>query len=113
MEADLAFDFDEWMSLAKTNPVQFEHRRQAMIDKLIRSRRPEMQQRLRGLQCRIDMERRRSRTPLAACVRLNELLMEQFSSQLAPILTGELPANSSTAGPESGSAQILPFRRKH
>ena len=113
MEADLSFDFDEWMTLAKTNPAQFEHRRQAMIDKLIRSRKPEMQQRLRGLQFRIDMERRRSPTPLAACVRLNELLMDQFSSQLAPILTGELPANSSGGDSEYSSAQILPFRRKH
>jgi hypothetical protein len=50
---------------------------------------------------------------MAACVRLNELLMDQFSTQLAPILTGELPANGS--GGEAcggGSARILPFRRK-
>jgi len=113
MEAKLSFDFDEWMTLAKTNPTQFERRRQAMIEKLIRSRKPESQRRLRGLQFRIDLERRRCRTPIAACVRLNELLMDQFSSQLAPILTGDLPevaANQEAS--RGGGARILPFERK-
>ncbi len=114
MQAELTFDFDEWMNLAKTNPAKFEQRRQAMIDKLIRSRAAESQRRLRGLQCRIDLERRRARSPLAACVRLNELMMDQFSSQLAPMLTGELPLperQPATAREHEG-AQILPFKSK-
>ncbi len=111
MEGDLTFDFDEWMQLAKNNPQQFERRRQAMIDKLIRSRALETQRRLRGLQFRIDLERKRCRTPLAACVRLNEMLMDQFSNQLAPILTGELPTPA-VQEPSSadGPARILPFK---
>ncbi len=114
MQAELTFDFDEWMNLAKTNPAKFEQRRQAMIDKLIRSREADSQRRLRGLQCRIDLERQRARSPLAACVRLNELMMDQFSSQLAPILTGDLPLPEPQAGgaSESKSARILPFRSK-
>lgn len=73
-----AFDFDEWASLAKTNPHAFEARRQALIDNFLRQFPDPEQRRLRGLQFRIDMERRRARTPMAACIRLSSMMWDSL-----------------------------------
>lgn len=73
------FDFDAWASLARDDPEAFEARRRGLIDQLIERAQPRQRRRLLGLQFRIDMERRRSRTPMAACVRIQELMWESFA----------------------------------
>ncbi|MCP1676886.1 hypothetical protein J2T57_004059 [Natronocella acetinitrilica] len=70
-------DFDSWSRMARDNPDQFERQRQAMIETMIRSADPVRQQRLRQLQWRIDQERRRARTPVAACVALSRMMWNQ------------------------------------
>ena len=69
-------DFDEWAHLAKTDRDAFEARRRAVIDEMIGQVPEDRRQRLRGLQFRIDMERRRARTPLAACIRLSTMMWD-------------------------------------
>lgn len=73
-----AFDFDEWASLAKANPHAFEARRQALIDNFLGQFPDPERRRLRGLQFRIDMERRRARTPMAACIRLSSMMWDSL-----------------------------------
>ena len=73
---DFYFDFDEWAMLARTDPDEFELRRCAVIESLISS--SGHVRRLRGLQWRIDLERKRARTPLEACVRLSSLMWDSF-----------------------------------
>lgn len=73
-----AFDFDEWASLAKANPHAFEERRQALIDNFLGQFPDPERRRLRGLQFRIDMERRRARTPMAACIRLSSMMWDSL-----------------------------------
>lgn len=70
------FDFDSWAMLARTAPDDFEQRRRAVIESQISS--SDNVRRLRGLQCRIDMERIRARTPLKSCLRLSTLMWEAF-----------------------------------
>ena len=70
------FDFDEWAALARSNPTEFEARRQALLDDYLRQFADADQRRLRGLQFRIDMERRRARTPLAGCIRLSSMMWD-------------------------------------
>lgn len=72
----MAFDFETWAHLAKHDKDEFERRREAAIEHLIASAPPSSQRRLRGLQFRIDMERRRAVTPLGACVRISEMMWD-------------------------------------
>ncbi|HID98443.1 MAG TPA: DUF3135 domain-containing protein [Thermodesulfobacteriaceae bacterium] len=75
------FNFDEWMELAKSDPDEFERRRSEEIESFIESTPERHKKRLRGLQWRIDMERKKCRTPLASCIRLNEMLTEMVYSE--------------------------------
>jgi hypothetical protein len=70
------FDFNEWAMLAKTAPDEFEKRRRSVVENLISS--SDNTRRLRGLQCSIDLERIRARTPLKACLRLSTLMSDAF-----------------------------------
>jgi Protein of unknown function (DUF3135) len=64
------FDFEEWASLATTDPQAFEARREKVIARFIAGATPHTQTRLRGLQWRIDMDRRRASNPLASCMQI-------------------------------------------
>lgn len=77
--------FNYWSNLAKTDPDRFERERKEEIEKVILNAPPERQQRLRGLQWRIDMERSRASNPLSACIRLNTMMMDfMFSDEGLP-----------------------------
>ncbi len=72
------FDLDEWMNLAKMDPEAFEERRREAIRELIDNAPEHLKKRLEGLQWRIDMERNRCKTPLEACIKLHDMLMDHF-----------------------------------
>jgi len=104
------FDLDEWQRLAVENPLEFERRREAAIRAVIEQAPPEYQARLLRLQSRIDLERRRAKTPLGATVRLQSMMWERFAALRAALLTlsGErLPSEE----PTQRSAQVLQFPR--
>jgi hypothetical protein len=69
-------DFESWSELARSDPQAFEARRTRLLEEIIRSAPPHRQDRLRRLQWRIDQIRRTSRTPLAACNRLQQLMLD-------------------------------------
>jgi hypothetical protein len=110
------FDFDEWARLARAEPETFERRRSELIEEIIGDAPVHLQQRLRGLQFRVEMERRRSRTPYAACLRLSRLMWEAFLGDegLRDRLVGLARGISEPQSPESpASAEtcvVLPFR---
>lgn len=106
--------------LARTDPSAFEARRLALIEDYLGQFPPLEQRRLRGLQFRIDMERRRAHTPMAACIRLSAMMWDSLlgSQGLKPaldrLLTAEpsnrpvqLPASTRRTAP----ARVLPFRK--
>ena len=70
------FNFDEWSALAQSAPEEFESRRSSAIESVISG--CTNVRRLRGLQCRIDLERERARTPLKACVRLSSMMWDSL-----------------------------------
>ncbi len=112
------FDFDEWSRLAKTDPTAFEARRLALIEEYLRRFPPLDQRRLRGLQFRIDMERRRARTPMAACLRLSSMMWESLlgsrglKAALDTLLgyTDYMPT-AAQRRMSATSARVLPFRK--
>lgn len=100
------FDFNAWMVLAKSDPDEFEQRRRLAIEEFLS--RSDCQYRLRCLQWRIDMERRKYRHPLVSCVRLYNMMWDSvyaLQQLTVPGFEAGAPQN------RGKSAKILPFRR--
>jgi len=106
----MQFDIDEWQRLAREDPREFERRRQAEIDALITHAPPEQRERLRALQFRIDLERRRAKTALAAALRLHSMMWERFAELREALVAATSDTASAPAAP--ASARILPFKKR-
>lgn len=69
-------EFDE---LVKMSKEELEILREEYIEEIINSASSEDQKRkLRGLQFKIDMERRKAKNPMAACVKISQMMHESF-----------------------------------
>ncbi len=86
------FDFDDWADTYQRDPDAFERRRARWIDAYIQSAPAPQRARLRGLMFRVDMERRRARNPLDACVRLSGMMWDKLT-EMQQHLNGGRPAN--------------------
>jgi hypothetical protein len=98
-----SLDFDTMTAIAKDDPVEFERLRQMAIDEFIESAPPERRERLRGLQWRIDQERR-NRTPLSACLRISKMMWDHL---LGPNGLLGLLSDEPVAAPIP--AKVIPF----
>ena len=96
-------DFDEAMQLARTDPEIFERYRQYVIDSLIARAPKRNQEHLRRLQWRIDQERERASNPVAACVKLYEMMWESFAGEygLNEVIHNAHHAHHTAAAPQS------------
>ena len=104
-----SFDFDGWARLARTDRPAFERKRKRTIEAVIADAPARNQAQLRRMQWKLDRIREVSPTPLAACVRMQEMMWDSVLGddgllarlqQLPP--DGPAPANT---------AKILEFRR--
>ncbi|MEW5756719.1 MAG: DUF3135 domain-containing protein [Pseudomonadota bacterium] len=77
MRIDL-IDFDAWVELARNDPEAFEARRRNLLEEFISQAAPAQQRRLRCLQWRVDIERKRASNPMAACVRISQMMWDSF-----------------------------------
>jgi len=68
--------FEDWASLAKDDPEAFEIKRKHFINEYIESMPVESRQRMHQLQWRIDTVRRLSKTPMAACLKIYNMMWE-------------------------------------
>ncbi|MEJ2681106.1 MAG: DUF3135 domain-containing protein [Gammaproteobacteria bacterium] len=71
--------FEEMVRIAEEQPEALEQLRNDMCQAVIESAPLESQRKLRGLQFKIDMERRRAKTPMASCIRLSQMMHESFA----------------------------------
>jgi hypothetical protein len=71
-------DFDKMAAFAENNPEAFERFRRSFTRDFIHSVPPHLQRRLMGLQFEIDSKRRLAKTPLAACIRISEMMQDSF-----------------------------------
>jgi hypothetical protein len=71
-------DFDHWAHLAKTDPAAFEIRRAAVIEDVIQRMPRHKQQRMRCLQWKIDQVRSQANNPMAACIKLSEMMWDSL-----------------------------------
>jgi hypothetical protein len=113
-------DFETWARLAREDPQAFEERRLEAIAEVIDSAPERSRERLRCLQWRIDQERRLARTPLAACMRISQMMWRSVLGdgglqqrlgdlQRAFGVEPDLPVAPTRTG--SGSADVLAFAR--
>ena len=111
MEPAHHMDFEGWRRLAQDDPEGFERRRRATIDAAIDQAPWEQRDRLRRLQWRIDQVRRRSGSPLAACVRLSNMMWERICGEhgLLQVLEEGKPPDAET---RSRVVPLRPRRRR-
>ena len=105
----MEFNFDAWAKLAKDDPAEFERRRELTLRAAIDAAPPVFRQRLEGLQFRLNMERERSATPLASCVRINTLMWAGFYRLRKQLLAASGPAPRPETDPKH-SAEVIPLR---
>jgi Protein of unknown function (DUF3135) len=98
-------EFSVLLALARSDPRALERLRERLTNDVIRhARSPALRRRLRGLKFRIDMERRRARDPLQACIRLSAMMHRSFAD-LHAVLTAPDRYRSRTRR----VAQVLAF----
>jgi hypothetical protein len=109
-------DFDRWSEIARTDPETFESMRLAAIERVIESASEANRERLRRLQWRIDQERRLARTPMAACLRISNMMwrrvlgpggLQERVGELQGLFSGLAPAQAQ----ERARARVIAFAR--
>ena len=104
-------DFEYWVTLAATDPQKFEQLRQDKISAIIENAPSQRQQRLRGLQWRIDIIRDQHKdSAIEACLAISELMWETFE-HLAEVLQSQAEKRLS-ATPPPIQANIISFPTK-
>ncbi|MEK8090386.1 DUF3135 domain-containing protein [Thermithiobacillus plumbiphilus] len=102
------FDFDAWSRLATQDPEVFEMRRRMLIEQLIQSAPDARRARLKGLQFRLDLERRRARTPLAACLRISDMMWQALLGPGGLQASMNQLINASSESPRKFTAEAQP-----
>ena len=101
-------DFEYWSSLASTDPQKFEQLRHDKISAAIDRANSQRQQRLRGLQWKIDQIRNQHKdSAAAACLAISELMWETFE-HLAELLQDKAE-NGLSAPTPAFQSNIIPF----
>ena len=72
--------FDVLVDMARNDPQGLETLRRSLTDAVIAAASNDItRKRLQGLQFRVDMERRRATTPLAATIRISEMMCQSLA----------------------------------
>lgn len=100
-------DFEQWSQLACQDPAGFEAMRREMIETMIEASAERCQQRLRGLQWRVDQIREHSPNPMAACIELSNMMWQAFAGEEG--LTEALNRQTRPKPRERKKAEVLPF----
>ena len=99
--------FDVLVDMARNDPQRLEKLRRSLTDSVIASADTEQQRkRLAGLQFRVDLERERARSPLAATIKISEMMAQSLAALHRSMVT---PLTTETQQVPSRSAQVLAF----
>jgi hypothetical protein len=99
--------FDVLVDMARNDPQGLETLRRSLTDAVITAASNEAtRRRLQGLQFLVDVERRKATTPLAATIRISEMMCRSLAElrrcMVEPFGAGDKPTNDS-------SAEIIPL----
>ena len=107
-------EFDKLREMAQRDLEQLERLRVQLCDQLIQDSPEEFRRKLRGLQFRVDMERRRAKSPMAACIAISGMMHDSFDRMrqvLNEAVGNEDIQFSRASDTEVEQAKVLPFRR--
>ena len=106
-------EFEVLVDMARNDPTGLEDLRAALVTGVIDSARtPQQQQRLAGLQFRIDLERRKSGSPMGAAIRISEMMCRSLADlHLSIVAPEELETEAEEIELHDVGAKIVPFPR--
>ena len=109
MTSRSAFNFDEWVDLAQSDPDAFERAREEVLRDAIARAPNSYRGRLSSLQWRVDRERERADTPFSACLKISNMMMNRVYGKegLLELLAGDVYRKT----PNRHSDNILKFPR--
>lgn len=111
--SDFVKDFDRWAEIAKTDPEKFEAHRQKMLDDFFELIPQSRQQRIRGLQFQVDMECRKAKTPLAACIKISSMMWDNISKENGLMDAFRALTQGTELGKKCGEkAKLITFSRE-
>lgn len=110
--------FDVLREMAQKDPDALERLCVQLCDQLIQDAPPAYRRKLRGLQFRVDMERRRAKSPMAACIAISGMMHDSFDKLRQAL--NDAAGRGDGAGffqvesvqSAEPAAKVLPFRRK-
>lgn len=104
-------EFEVLVDMARHDPTGLEDLRAALVTGVIDSARtPQQQQRLAGLQFRIDLERRKSSSPMGATIRISEMMCRSLADlHLSIVAPEELEGDAEEIELRDVGATIVPF----
>jgi len=102
--------FDILVDMARNDPDGLESLRRSLTDAVIAAARSEnTRRRLQGLQFRVDMERRRASTPLAATIRISEMMCRSLADLHRSMVTLEPEDQSEAVTSKPLTGMIIEF----
>ncbi len=105
--------FDVLVDMARNDPEGLETLRRSLTDAVIAGASSDTtRRRLQGLQFRVDLERRRAGTPLAAAIRISEMMCHSLASLHASMVTPDEVIESTVTATPTQPANVVPFRRQ-
>ena len=103
------FDFDAWAELARTDPEAFESKRTNIIEATIRAAPRRNHQQLRRLQWKLDSIRATAPNPMAACIRMQELMWDSVLGEDGLVVRlNRLPTDNPAGQPGTGGHDPRP-----
>ena len=101
--------FEVLVDMARNDPEGLETLRRSLTNAVISTARSEnSRRRLLGIQFRVDLERRRAATPLAATIRISEMMCRSLADLHASFVTPLDPTDEAS----ELVGNIVPFPRK-
>ena len=114
-DAELKFDFDEWVKLYRHSPQEFEQRQRQWSERIINNSAQSHRRRLSGILFQNNMEKRRANNPLQHCMRISQMMWDKFNrlnSELQALHKDPLSALLSREQNQCGQligAEVLAF----
>ena len=133
----MSFDFNEWAELNKVDPEAFEKRREAALNDFVASVDQECRHGLEQTRFRMEMIRKRAKSPLQSALESSRLMWESFGKlreQLDNLQTlmgkadlhqnglrlvgtgsatvAEVAATENQQGSKQSSARVISLKRK-
>ena len=104
--------FDVLVDMARNDPEGLETLRRSLTNAVIAGASSDTTRRkLEGLQFRVDLERRRAGSPLAAAIRISEMMCHSLASLHASMVTPDEVIEATVAEPPAAADNVVPFRR--